>query len=127
MSSVGEHKRRAGANRELADAFEVSFSGTPEWAVVIRFYSALHFLDAYLSLKGVAVQAHADRHNMIRRYPELSSGHGRMFWTTYKWLQDKSEQVRYDAGYALPPDSLAASKTKLKKVESFFASKLASC
>ena len=125
MNTVAEHYDRARQNRDLAALYEARITERPEWTVVIRFYSALHFLDAYLVTKEKAVENHGERKRAIRRLPELSSGPGSGFRRAYYWLQDRSEQVRYDAGYSPPDDLTTQSASKLQTVERVLDGKIA--
>ena len=45
------HLRRFRHNVSLADRLATSLPGDRDWVCVVRFYAALHLLDAYLSTK----------------------------------------------------------------------------
>ena len=124
MAASRDHIERAEVNRNLADIFEADIEHHHGWSIVVRFYAALHLVDAYLSAKDKDVQNHTDRHRAIRDFPELSQGRGIGFRSTYKWLQDHSEQVRYDPGFQVLPEAVTTSKEKLERVFKFLLPKL---
>lgn len=43
-----------------------------EWGVIIRFYAALHFIEAYLSTKSAGTTSHTARRRAIRTRTELA-------------------------------------------------------
>ncbi|MCK6545746.1 hypothetical protein L6R52_07755 [Myxococcota bacterium] len=124
MSRIEEHRTRAEHNSQLASDFASAFTDRPEWAIVLRFYSALHLVDAYLELRGSPVSSHGERKAAIRHRSELSAGRGAQFRTAYYWLQNTSEQVRYDPGFVASSAAVAESALHLRVVREFLEPKL---
>lgn len=77
----------------LADRLEAHLPADVEWCAVVRFYSALHLVDAYLTTKFLPHKtvSHFDRQQALRRYPECAR-----FERAYRRLQQLSEEVRYE-------------------------------
>ena len=61
-----------------------------DWAVVARFYAALHYVQAYFALQKNYPQKHSDRNQMMRADPILGSVH-----LQYQSLEQASRQARY--------------------------------
>jgi hypothetical protein len=73
------------------------------WSIVIRFYAALHLVNAYLVEKtNVALNldatAHEHRKKAMRNCPELRDAPKK-----YRELKDLSELVRYSPTYNFVP------------------------
>lgn len=85
--STEAHLRAARKNKALANTL---LDTDHEWAVVVAFYSALHFIQAYFVAQNLKPNTHAARENYIGRLRELQPVHG-----TYRKLQTRSEWVRY--------------------------------
>ena len=63
----------------------------PDWEVTALFYSALHYINAYLSLTGIPPRSHVDRSNVIVSNPAL-----RELVNSYRELHERSLEARYD-------------------------------
>jgi hypothetical protein len=87
------HYRLFQHNAALVARLEAALPQDRNWGCVIRFYAALHLVDAYLTTKFFkrTVFSHVDRQRAVQRYPEC-----RRFETAYRHLQGLSELVRYD-------------------------------
>ena len=90
------HLKRGADNESLAAELKERIP-TTDWRIVVNFYAALHFVQAYLISKNIRFHAkrHHERKDAIRKSPELRHP----FPTHYAILQDVSEQVRYDPGF----------------------------
>lgn len=100
-SQVRDHERRAGENLALSCTFASEFPDS-DWIIVLRFYAALHYLQAYLTTKDSRFHAkrHDERDKAIKKSPELLRV--RSFQNHYRMLRDVSEQVRYEPGFYAP-------------------------
>ena len=86
-------------NVALAQRLEDRLSDDRDWSCVVRFYAALHLMNAYLIDKrhvrfDPGAAEHTERKKAMDRCPELRDAPRR-----YRQLKDISESVRYDAGY----------------------------
>ena len=100
---------------------ETVLPGEREWCCVVLFYAALHLLDAYLCTKSFtfAIDSHVHRNLAVRQSPEL-----RRFGTSYRELQDLSEQVRYDPGFTYKAVHHANAGANLAKVAGVLESRI---
>lgn len=116
------HYERSKLDRALADRYQTTLGKDfPDWEIVIRFYSALHLLQAYLITKNVRFHAskHSERGKALMASPEL-----RNMRTAYRMLQDVSEQVRYDAGFTARPEDVETARENLEQVSRILVPKL---
>lgn len=94
------------------------------WTIVLRFYSAMHRLEAYMLTKPSRFQAktHAERWRAITQSPELK----KQFQIAYKRLHNTSEQVRYEAGFTPRPNDYENALRDLDVIGSFVNNKIES-
>lgn len=86
-------------NHALAGAMESQFPNHRGWCCVIRFYAALHLMNAYLVDKrslGFDPESteHKARTHAMARCPELRDAP-----KSYRNLKNLSEEVRYEVNY----------------------------
>jgi hypothetical protein len=100
---MARHIQQAERNEDL---YEYLGRATPpyyEWQVVALFYSALHYVDAYLATlslpNGVHPGSHSERNYLVRVEAFL-----RGLWVDYRELQDRSRDARYDLVSFRPTD-----------------------
>jgi hypothetical protein len=105
----------------LAHRMEAALPGDRDWCCVVMFYAALHLLDAYLCTKTFAfeIDSHVNRNLAIRQSPEL-----RRFGSSYRELQDVSEQVRYDPGFLYKTVHHVNARANLAKVAAVLESRV---
>ncbi|MGH9727835.1 MAG: hypothetical protein ACRD4V_04500 [Candidatus Acidiferrales bacterium] len=92
MPQKQEHLRKADDNEKLALRLDLSISSAPNWAIVMTFYSALHYVEAYFADSSKHYRLHRVRDSMIQRDPKI-----RRIFRSYRRLSDCSEQARYEA------------------------------
>jgi hypothetical protein len=115
-----EHLARARRNREVADALigadarRVIDPPALEWATVAAFYSAVHYVNAYLWEKlRHEPRNHDERTNMVARASDL-----RTVFRSYSRLQDRAYRARYARTFSISPGDVAeAVQTHLRAVE----------
>jgi hypothetical protein len=122
--TAAAHLERSRYHRGLADEFAPAHPRFPDWEIVIRFYAAVHLLQAYLLTKNARfhVETHADRFRAIDASPELVKN--RNFRRAYSLLRDLSERVRYDAGFVTAPLHIDAARVHLELVERVLVPKI---
>ena len=62
-----EHLDKAEHNEAFVLELEPHRNGYPDWAITALFYSALHYVSAYLRNCGIRVVTHQERENAINR------------------------------------------------------------
>lgn len=90
MPSRDRHIEAARDNQALAEnLLGTSWKG---WAAIAAFYSALHWVDAYLAtmVNGIHPNSHESRENAIARFTDL-----RPIQPHYGRLRTASERARY--------------------------------
>jgi hypothetical protein len=103
-------------NAALATRIEEKLPDDKAWSCVIRFYAAVHLMNAYLIDKSrvrfdPASAEHTERKKAMDRCPELRDAPKR-----YRQLKDISESVRYDAGFTYSDDHHKGVKAHLDKI-----------
>jgi len=116
------HEAMARRNANRAAAYEQAFPNDPAWAVVLRFYAALHLTQAYLLTKAQRFHAtdHGGMWRAIRAAPELRQD----FRDAYSALRTASELVRYDPAFAASAQHLADATANLGVVDRVLTGKL---
>lgn len=98
-----EHLETAARNQELAYALlgppsPINVHPPPvEWAVVIAFYAAVHYVNAYLWER----QRYAPRDHTARRHAVMRVASLRLAEPAYRNLQDLAYRARYQPGIRL--------------------------
>lgn len=99
------HIERAEQNWQFADQILATFQPTQaelSWATVAVFYSAVHYVNAYLIAEGQAApKSHAKREKAMSKCTALIPLQGR-----YGQLLDASKKARYNPGYQATWDML---------------------
>ena len=70
-----------------ADAMEFYAERCPEWQVTILFYSALHYVDAFLATQGTHPKSHHERFGLVSNLTDVA----RYYETLFK----RSMNARY--------------------------------
>jgi hypothetical protein len=112
------------ANAAFARKLEEQFPDDAAWSCVVRFYAALHLVNAYLIDKSnvrldPAASAHIERKKAMDRCPELREAPRK-----YRELKDLSERVRYDAGFQFTLDRHQMAQAFFEKIVAIVLPKL---
>jgi hypothetical protein len=91
VAEPSRHLQWAKNNEELAESFNLDDSFEVDWAIVILFYSAVHYVDAYLSSRTRRQPDHAGREQEIQSDVLLST-----MWREYRELKRMSRDARYE-------------------------------
>ena len=88
MSSVDEHLRQARHNDQVATAITAA---APDWAAVVYFYAAMHYVEAYAArMQQPHDLSHEERRRLVYRTKELRPVQGE-----YRKLYEYSVAARY--------------------------------
>ncbi len=101
MAAPAQHIERAKRNQRFAEHFDLDKTEFLDWVVVGYFYSALQWIDAYISAMHIIPDqpGHAGRHRVINTLRELT-GVSR----SYRKLYSYSQNARYDLKNFSPED-----------------------
>lgn len=92
MPGRQEHLDKAAHNERFLDTFDVDSTPYLDWVVIVAFYIALHYIDAYLASRGFEnIPDHRTRNNLLILDRSLGS-----IRDYYYQLKDDSEEARYD-------------------------------
>jgi hypothetical protein len=92
MPSKLEHLSKAEHNENFYQSFDLNTTPYLDWVVNGIFYSAVHYIESYLSSQGKEPQTHWERTQDIRDDNNLDN----IFFRKYMSLKDDSEGGRYN-------------------------------
>ena len=92
MPSQTEHLAQARRNLEILEQFSFTTCACLDWLVVLAFYTALHWVDAFLATLGRHPKNHFERNRDVSNYL-------RDIYAHYTHLYNVSREVRY---FAIP-------------------------
>jgi hypothetical protein len=85
------HLQKATENESLASKLDLTIPSAPNWAIIMTFYAAVHYVGAYFFTQRQSYRLHIDRDSAIQRDSQI----GRI-WRSYERLKDASEFARYE-------------------------------
>ncbi len=88
MPNRDQHLQKAEHNEQFSNSLLPT--AYIDWAVTGLFYSALHYIDAYLSNRGMHPSTHTRRDNKAK------GSLPKDIWGSYRYLKDASRDARYD-------------------------------
>jgi hypothetical protein len=100
MPSQKDHINKARHNEQFVLSLDIDTTPFLDWVVNGIFYSAIHYLDCYLSNQGKHPGDHGERIRLIWGERNL----GKMFFRLYRPLKDDSEEGRYNMRVFLPEE-----------------------
>jgi hypothetical protein len=119
-----KHFERYTYNLAVAAEIENLLPRAGDWICVLRFYAALHLINAYLIDKGNIrfdpdSTEHKERKQAMARCPELRDAPEK-----YRRLKDLSEDVRYKVNFAFTDQHGEFAKSLLAKIVAIVEPKL---
>jgi len=113
MPREDQHDQKARQNEIFAESIVERGNDTKEgWAVVVAFYSALHYIQAYLVRFGAGdSDNHHKRFEEIKGDPKLQP-----ILAQYKYLYTLGHTSRYKC-HALPNNPYAIAKSHLETIK----------
>jgi len=122
MPTKQEHIRRANLDEEFAsEVLSYLDRRFHYWAVTAFFYSALHWVDAYLDAR-FGSSYHPTSHRIRTGYITKDSNLKRI-WIEYRFLQEASRDARYET-QKFNPQSIREVKNRQSTVKEHIASLL---
>ena len=111
MPQREQHLTRATENEALALGLNRKSGVCIDWAITMLFYSALHWIDAYLAGKNFHPATHQIRDDEVENNGSLSA-----VFNDYRRLKDLSRAARYEIpGFG--EDKLIVAKNRLLKIK----------
>ena len=99
MPALNDHLRQAEHNRDFANSLDASKYS--DWIAIALFYSALHYLDAFLATKGHHPGGHPVRDGFVAMVVELKP-----IYNEYRTLKNSAHTARYFCLPAFSPGHL---------------------
>ena len=118
VPSKDEHLNRATDNETLARSLDLDKPVCVDWAITILFYSALHYIDAYLAGKLQHPPDHTARDSQVSSNASLAD-----IYRDYRFLKDKSEEARYNIAN-FHKSQLPKIEDRFKKIRAHVLSKI---
>ena len=88
MASSKDHWEQARGNEGFYEEIGADQSRTPDWAMTILFYAALHYATAAFVQQGMALASHSElKKTMRERFQSIAP--------VYESLEDASRRARY--------------------------------
>lgn len=84
-SDLKDHLEKAESNQRFLNSFDLYRTGFLDWAIVAIFYTALHYVDAYLASKGHVEIAggHQERNSLVReQLSSIESQYMTLYWAS---------------------------------------------
>lgn len=88
MISSQEHWAKASRNESLLEDLGNWPTRYTEWEITVMFYSALHYVSAFLSSRGEHPENHYQRRKLVVQLTSIAA--------EYENLQQASQEARYD-------------------------------
>ena len=79
MVTLEQHLAQADRNERLANIIAALPERFTEWEVTLLFYSALHYVDAFLATQERSPKRHRDRNNLVASLTNLGREYQNLF------------------------------------------------
>ena len=90
MPNQQEHLKKASHNENFYQSLALESTPYKDWLVVGVFYTALHFIDAYLAKRHIHPFSHAMRDDWVKKNRELDE-----IWLDYRDLKEFRMKASY--------------------------------
>jgi uncharacterized protein (UPF0332 family) len=109
LPDKADHRTRA-----EHDEFFVKNIDNPffDWKVTGTFYSALHWIDAYLATQNIHPPAHSARLGIVRTDAKLQT-----VFRDYRELLNESRTARYEAATIFAQGDVVTAQRRLEKIK----------
>ncbi len=92
MPDAAWHVAKASRFETFLDALSPIERQHPEWAVIVHFYTALHYVDGFYATKGhTRIAGHRRRRQLLPDFEEMRTIEG-----AYRLLEKASQEARYE-------------------------------
>jgi hypothetical protein len=125
--TITEYLQQAAQNAEFAEYIRKNRSDRLDWAATCLFYSAVHYVNAYLVKSKIPIprRHHGSeagkrgRTNIVQQDPTLSA-----IYPQYRHLDDESRDARYELKKPSEADYDGFLSSKLNEIKSFVVPKV---
>lgn len=109
MPHKDEHRTRAEHDEFLVKNIDNPFF---DWKVTGTFYSALHYVDAYLATRNIHPATHSIRLKQVGTDPKLKP-----IFRDYRDLLNESRTARYEAGTIFHQGDVTSAGRRLDSIK----------
>lgn len=116
MPTLERHLPQAERNERAADAMASLPERYTEWEVAMLFYSALHYVDAFLATRGLHPQSHLERKDLVASLTNLARYYDILFkrsmnarYHLYQFTPQEVDRIRNGAFLRVKEGILALS------------------
>jgi hypothetical protein len=71
VPSKDEHVKKAKGNEAFADSIAPTSQASIDWKLVVLFYVAVHYVEAYLAKTGIHLRSHTTRDGYVTKERNL--------------------------------------------------------
>ena len=114
MPALHRHLPQAERNEKAADDLASLPDRHPDWEVTMLFYSALHYVDAFLATIGLHPQNHRERHDLLAILTDVPEYYQILFkrsmnarYHTYEFTPPEADRIRNGAFRRVKAEMLA--------------------
>ncbi len=124
--SIADYLEQAEHNAEFAQYIRDKRSACMDWSATCLFYSAVHYVNAYLKKSGTPIPRRhrgdsggPGRTNIVQSDPQLSA-----IYPEYRHLDDESRDARYELKKISEADYDKFLRPRLEKIANFITPKV---
>ncbi|MEO8027780.1 MAG: hypothetical protein ABI823_14955 [Bryobacteraceae bacterium] len=92
MPAKDIHVQKANANEAFAMSLPLDSQVRVDWTLIALFYSAMHYVEAYLAISNTHLRSHTTRDQYVGRDANLKK-----IWSQYQDLKFFGYNARYEA------------------------------
>ena len=109
MPNLNQHLALAESNKRFAESIASLPVRFPGWETTVLFYSALHYVDAFLATQGIHPRNHDSRIESVKSYIRS--------WEDYRHLYRLSLGARYNMASFTPAVADAVKAGPFRRVK----------
>lgn len=111
MPTTEQHVRKADANSAFADELDLATDARIDWALISKFYAAMHYIEAYFAKNNIHLNSHQTRDSYVGR-----DGNLRAIFREYSDLKFYGFNARYAMNQFKKDDVVNKSRPAYEKL-----------
>lgn len=112
MPSKQDHKTKADGNAAFALSLNLDSQTRIDWALIVLFYAAMHYVEAYLAAMSIHLRSHTTRDSYLGRDSNL-----RPIYAEYQDLKYYGYNARYEVCTFTANDVTDAAAKHFEKIK----------
>ncbi len=114
MPSKEDHVKKAAGNERFALSISLTRQAGIDWALVVIFYAAVHYVEAYLAKGGQHLRSHTTRDKVVARDATLKH-----IYSEYHELKFYGFTARYEMYGFTADDFRKEAMTSFMRIKNF--------